>query len=126
MRSWNLAFFTFFYSLNRPSVMAVLSSHMSSPVKCSSAERSTTFVTAVQMDLTVLSTECARENRNIHDSCANEFDSPVHRMCKKIKSQQQLSKQTHLSYIHRMCMRENTLIIVLSLTSMKHLCSTVI
>ena len=40
--------------------MAVPSSHTSSPVKCSSAERSTTFVTAVQMDLTVLFTECAR------------------------------------------------------------------
>ena len=51
-------------SLNRPSVMAVQSSHTSSPVKCSSAERSTTFVTAVQMDPTVLSTECAREDRN--------------------------------------------------------------
>ena len=63
--------------------MAVLSSHTSSPVKCSSAERSTTFVTAVQMDLTVLSTECAKENINIHDSCANEFDSPVHRICNR-------------------------------------------
>ena len=105
--------------------MAVPSLHTSSPVKCSSVERSTTFVTAVQMDLTVLSTECAKENRNIHDSCTNEFDSPVHRMCEKIKAQQ-LCKQPHLSYIHRMCMRENTLIIVLSLTSMKHLCITVI
>ena len=58
-------------------------------------------------------------------ACTNESDSPIHRMCEKIKSQQ-LCKQPHLSYIHRMCMRENTLIIVLSLTSMKHLCITVI
>ena len=63
-----VASFTFFSSLNRPSVMAVQSSHTSSPVKCSSAEKFTTFVTAVQMDPTVLSTECAREDRNIHES----------------------------------------------------------